>query len=141
MPPPESLGALPFMIVRLEIVTVLAEAMWNTRLMALPFTARLAAPGPEMVMLLFTTSSPLVNPMVPVTAKLIVSPSFTMASALRSEPGPLSLMLVTVMVSLRAVSATAQNNATQIAAELMFWVILIFIWLLLAGDCSLIPTD
>jgi hypothetical protein len=45
--------------------------------------------------------SPLVKPIVPVTAKLIVSPSFASASAWRNEPAPLSLVLVTVIVSAR----------------------------------------
>ena len=49
-------------------------------------------------MLLLTKSSPDVSPMVPVTAKVIVSPSLAIASALRSEPGPLSLVFVTVMI-------------------------------------------
>src|SRR5437660_11211935 len=51
-----------------------------------------------MMTLLFTSSSPLVRVIVPVTANVIVSPSFAMVSALRSEPGPLSLVLVTTMV-------------------------------------------
>ena len=35
-------------------------------------------------------------------SKLIVSPSFTLTSAWRSEPGPLSLVLMTVIVSVDA---------------------------------------
>jgi hypothetical protein len=96
--------ALPFVMVNPEMVTVLPEAMWNKRLMALPFTARLAAPGPEMVMLSFTMSSPVVNTIVPVTAKVIVSASFAMARAWRNEPGPLSFVFVTVIGVLVAVA-------------------------------------
>src|SRR5947207_15829568 len=89
------------------------------------------APGPEMVTLLLTKSSPLVNPIVPVTAKVIVSPSFTSASAWRNEPGPVSLVLVTTMMSASAGIATAKSNATAVAADLTSNVILIFIQLLL----------
>ena len=64
------------------MVTVCPEAMWNTRLWLLPFTARFSAPGPEIVMLLATNNSPLVNPIVPVTAKPIVSPSFASSERL-----------------------------------------------------------
>ena len=62
-------------MVRPEMVTVRPEAMWNTRLWLLPFTARFSVPGPEIVTFLATSSSPLVNPIVPVTAKPITSPS------------------------------------------------------------------
>src|SRR5438128_8559599 len=79
-------------------------------------TARRSAPGPLMVMFLLITSSPLVRLMVPVTANAIVSPSFAIASAWRNEPGPLSLVLVTVIVSLRASNATAQSTAEQIVS-------------------------
>ncbi|PYL71148.1 MAG: hypothetical protein DMF26_20010 [Verrucomicrobia bacterium] len=53
---------------------------------------------PLMVTLLSITSSPLVKLMVPLTAKLMVSPSLASASAWRNEPGPLSFRLVTVMM-------------------------------------------
>src|SRR6266699_2591472 len=96
-PPPLPVASNPLVTVKPEIVTV-EPKFSNTRKVALPFTARLAAPGPEMVMLWLTTSSALVRVMVPVTAKLIVSPSFAILSAWRNEPGPLSLVFVTVMV-------------------------------------------
>jgi predicted membrane protein len=54
--------------------------------------------------------------MVPVTAKVIVSPSFAMASAWRNEPGPLSFVLVTVMVAARTCIAIAQSSAKEILA-------------------------
>src|SRR3954467_15198074 len=83
-------------MVRPEMVTVRPEVMWNTRLWLLPLTARLSEPGPEIVMLLITSSSPLVNPIVPVTAKPTTSPSSASSSAWRNEPGPLSFVLVTM---------------------------------------------
>jgi hypothetical protein len=89
--------------------------------------ARLAAPGPEMVILLSTSSSPLVKPMVPVTAKVIVSPSFAMASACRNEPAPLSFVFVTVMVAACTRIATVHISNTAIAADLIVGVILGFI--------------
>jgi hypothetical protein len=52
--------------------------------------------------------------MVPVTAKSIVSPSSASTSACRNEPTPLSLVLVTVIVSAYAES-TAHNNAAVVA--------------------------
>ena len=65
----------------------------------MPFIVRFAAPGPLIVTLLSTTSSPLVSCIVPVTEKLIVSPSFASASAWRNEPAPLSFVFVTVVVA------------------------------------------
>src|SRR6266542_4350902 len=106
-------------MVRPEMVTFLPGPMWNTRLVAFPSTARLAAPGPSIITFLSTGSSPLVNTIVPDTAKVIVSPSFAMASAWRNEPAPLSLVLVTVMVAPCARSATAKNRATAIATGLI----------------------
>ena len=64
----------------------------------LRLTVSTFGPGPEMVMLLLMKSSSLVNPIVPVTANSIVSPSFASVSAWRSEPGPLSFVFVTVMM-------------------------------------------
>jgi hypothetical protein len=77
-------------------------------------------PGPLMVMFLSIASSALVRLMVcPLSAgsKLIVSPSVASASAWRSEPAPLSCVLVTVMVAAYAAIAIAQSSATQIAAQ------------------------
>jgi len=39
------------------------------------------------------------------------------ASAWRSEPGPLSFVLMTVMVAAHAAIAIAQSSATQIAEQ------------------------
>lgn len=59
---------------------------------------RLVSEWVSIVMLLSITSLSLISAIVPVTAKSIVSPSFTSTSAWRNEPGPLSFALVTVMV-------------------------------------------
>src|SRR5438093_11938952 len=80
-------------------------------------TARRFAPGPLMVIFLLITSSALVRLIAPVTAKLIVSLSCASASAWRSEPGPLSFVLVTVMVSARADMPIAQRTTKQIQAR------------------------
>jgi len=68
-------------------------------------------------MFLSIASSSLVRLMVcPLSegSKLIMSLSFASASAWRNEPGPLSFVLMTVMV---AAYAIAQSSATQIAAQ------------------------
>ena len=58
-----------------------------------------------MVMLLVMTSSAVVSVTIFTEgSKLIVSPSWASASAWRSEPGPLSFVLVTVMYVGRPVS-------------------------------------
>ena len=72
-----------------------SDVKYGTLLVAI--YRKVLSTGPEIVMLLSTSSSPAVNPIVPVTAKLIMSPLFASASAWRNEPGPLSSVLVTVM--------------------------------------------
>ena len=64
-----------------------------------------------MVTFLSTNNSPPVRLIVPATAKLMVSPSFALASACRNEPGPLSFVLVTVIVVACAWITTAQQHA------------------------------
>src|SRR5438132_1532494 len=76
-PPPLPVASNPLVTVKPEMVTV-EPKFSNTRNVALPLTARLGAPGPEMVILWLTVSSPVVRVIVPVTAKVIVSPSFAM---------------------------------------------------------------
>ena len=44
----------------------------------------------------------------------LVSPSFASASVWRSEPGPLSFVLMTVMVAAYAAIAIAQSSAKEI---------------------------
>jgi hypothetical protein len=72
-----------------------------------------------MVTLLVTSNSPLVSRMVPVTPDAsIVSPLAALARAARSVPGPLSAVLVTLIVSARLVhgpraAAVAQSNNSR----------------------------
>ena len=69
-------------------------------------------------------SSPLVSVIVwPLSAgsNWIMSPSLAAAIAPRSEPGPLSFMLVTVIVVACAGIATAQTNARQIVSMLLLF--------------------
>src|SRR5258708_4378298 len=70
--------------------------MLNTRLALLPLTVRLAAPGPLMVRFLLMATWPVVSVIVPVTPTLSVLPAQALAIALRNDPGPASLVLVTV---------------------------------------------
>ena len=51
-----------------------------------------------MEIILSTSNSPLVRPIVPVIENMIVYPSPASAKAWRNEPGPLSLVLVTMIV-------------------------------------------
>jgi hypothetical protein len=73
--------------------------MKNTRLELSPLIVSAFAPGPTMLTFLLMTSSPVFSVIVPVTEKLMVSPSAASASALRNEPSPLSLLFDTVIVN------------------------------------------
>src|SRR6266481_2388240 len=116
-PPPAKPGAWPLVMVRLAMVTVLEGAMWNTRLAALPFTARLAEPGPRIVTLLVTSNSPLVSRMVPVTPDaLMVSPLAALARAARSVPAPLSAVLLTVIVICAVARPAGSKQSAAISA-------------------------
>ena len=127
MAPPPLPSATPLVIVNSEMVTIPAKFS-NTRETALPLTARVAAPGPLMVTLWVTCSSPLVRVMVPETpVASMVSPSFAMLSALRNDPEPLSLVFVTTMVVACAEIAAAKSNAAAMVTDLMVAVILFFI--------------
>ena len=128
MAPPPLPSATPLVIVNPEMVTIPAKFS-NTRETALPLTARVAAPGPLMVTLWVTCSSPLVNRMVPETpVASIVSPSLAMLSAWRSEPGPLSFVLVTKMVVAYAGIAVMKSSAVAMTAGLIASVNLFFIF-------------
>ncbi|PYJ29735.1 MAG: hypothetical protein DME80_02550 [Verrucomicrobia bacterium] len=86
-------------------------------------TASKFAPRPLIVMFLVITSSAVVSVTVcPLSAasKLIMSPLFASTSACRNEPGPLSLVLMTVMVAAFAGIATAQSRLTHMAARCVF---------------------
>src|ERR1043166_4374959 len=91
-----------------------------------------------MVMLLVTSSSPLMSVTTPVTVKLIVSPFATLASAVRREPAPLSAVLVTVLVAAwefrlhirlraRARNAPRRNDGAKQGRKLVGG--MVFIWL------------
>ena len=83
-------------------------------------TASNSGPGPLILMFLSITSSKPVRRIVwPLSAgsKSIVSPSLASVSAWRSEPGPLSFVLITVIVFARAGVAIAQSSSTQAAAK------------------------
>src|SRR5882724_4642064 len=82
-----------------EIATV--AAISNTLEELFPLITRVEAPGPLIIRSWLIKSSPLVSVMIAgkvIWAKLIVSPGEAFAIASRSEPGPLSDVLVTVMV-------------------------------------------
>jgi len=70
-----------------------------------------------MVTRLSITRPPPVKTIVPVTAKAIVSPSLASTSACRSEPGPLSFVLMTAIVAACAGIANTQRNSAPIIAE------------------------
>src|SRR5262249_39637912 len=90
------------------------------------------APGPEMVMLSFTSNSPLVSVIVPLKAasKLIESPSFASASAWRNEPALLSFVFITVIVAAKAIctletaahSNVKKNGIRELILEPRFFI-------------------
>ena len=85
----------------------------------LPSTARTSAPGPLIVTFVRTSNSPLVSVMAPeIPVALMVSPLFAIASACRNDPGPLSSVLVTVMIVASAGMVAAHNSAMQATADL-----------------------
>src|SRR5262249_30292746 len=70
-----------------------------------PLTVRVPAPGPSIVRLGTELAiSPVVRVMVPLTSNVMISPGTAKATALRSEPGPLSFRLVTTEGSERSSS-------------------------------------
>src|SRR5262249_169654 len=98
----------------------------NTRepllpLMALPLMAKRLAPGPEMVRPFLMSSSPLVSVMVwpfRLGSKLMVSPLCADAIAARSDPGPLSLVVVTVLGTQRCSNPSSMGRKRGRAAGL-----------------------
>ena len=111
--------ALPFVIVRAEIVTVLPELMKNIRPAWWPSMDSTLAPGPLIVTLLFTVRWPLVNVMKPLTpaAKTIVSPLFAVAIASRKLPAPLSVVLVTVIVAAHDEESVIERRLEDLLAQ------------------------
>ena len=97
MPAPNVPGC-PFAIVRFEIVVLTLPAISKMRkLPALRSTVNKFAPGPLIVRDLLINSSPLVRliGLTTLGAKVIVSPPQALAIMKRSEPDPVSLLLVT----------------------------------------------
>ncbi len=83
------------------MVTAFPSLMSNTREVSLPLTASLSAPGPSMSRLFLISSWSLISVMVwplRLEAKTMVSPSLALLIVSRSEPAPLSRVLVTVRV-------------------------------------------
>src|SRR5215471_11492714 len=78
-----------------------------------PSRARLVVPGPLMVRLVLI-SRLLASVMVPPTLKLITSPGCAFVTASRSDPGPLSFVLVTLML---AAYAREVNNTKHTSRE------------------------
>src|SRR5262249_5882678 len=113
-------AALPLAIVSLSMVTVAPALTVKTRLAPLPLTVNLLAPRPSMVTLVVTLSGPVISLIVAplrLLSKRIVSPLPAEPRAARSEPGPLSPALVTViglgtMRSSRAVSRGTKGCGT-----------------------------
>src|SRR5436190_807386 len=103
MPPPPSLLLLPVAelpeIVELVIVTV-PKALAMPPPGALRRTVNKFAPGPRIVIALLINNASLVRliGLTTLEAKVIVSPLQALAKMKRSEPGPLSLLLVTMVL-------------------------------------------
>lgn len=95
----------PFAKVIPEIVAVTPDPTTNIRFALLPLIVRLDAPGPVIVRFVLMPRV-LSSVIVPVTPKIIVSPEEALTIALRSDPGPLSFVLVTVIVAPNAGETT-----------------------------------
>src|SRR5437667_5015404 len=83
----------------------------------LRWITRLLAPGPRIVRSLSIANSPLVNVMRPLTAKVTVSPEAALAMAWRSEPDPLSAVVVTVAAhphGKRSIAMMAKTNGIDL---------------------------
>jgi hypothetical protein len=101
-----------------EIVAATPELMEKTSTVLLPLIARLDAPGP-LIVTFVPIVSVLASVTVPVIPKLMVSPGLAVAIAFLREPGPLSLLVVTVMVLPKAgAAAKAVSNTNPIHAAL-----------------------
>src|SRR2546423_8059955 len=102
MAPPKS--AFPLAMVSLEMVLKPPEVIWKIPKLvlaaALRCTVNKFAPGPLIVIALLINNASLVRliGLITLEAKVIVSPSQALAKMERSEPGPLSLLLVTTVL-------------------------------------------
>src|SRR6478672_8246302 len=139
MPPPYRPEAEPLTMLKPEISALAPSLTWKTRLAWLASTAKLFGPGPLMLTILFTTSSPLASVIVcPLSeeSKLIASSLWASASACRNEPGPLSRLLVTVMVAASALGkpsrvpaiASAENNLRRYCLRFGRCFIRLLVW-------------
>ena len=114
MPPPEPAvppgvsTPSPPVTVTPEIDTV-PPVMSNTRLWPVPLIVVCRAPAPVIVTLLLTTICPLVKNTVN-AGTVIISPGLAAATAARSDPGPLSLPLVTATVAACADAPTRNSD-------------------------------
>jgi hypothetical protein len=79
-----------------SISAVTPESIWNTRTVLRPLTASMSAPGPLIVRLLLISSVDESVIVPEAWTMIVVANEFWIAS--RSEPGPESLVLVTVYV-------------------------------------------
>ena len=80
VPPKLSIPSAPFLMVRPEIVAVATRQRKQIE-SGMPTIESWSAPGPEIVTFLATPSAPLVSVIVPLTAKVILSPSCATVSA------------------------------------------------------------
>ena len=118
MPPPRPSATRPLAMVRPAMVTVAPPWMSKTRLVLWPLTVSWPALGHSMSRLLLMTSSPLVSVMVwpaSLPAKWMVSPLWAAAISARSEPEPLSRLLVTVSVLSSRRSSSASSRGRNLA--------------------------
>ena len=121
--PPNPLATLPILLppakVIADTVSVVLE-LDRTRDALLPDTVNKAAPGPVMVMLRATTSSPLLKVIVRGTpkntgSKVMVLPTQASAMAWRSEPAPASAALATTGLVMQSVRLVSANDAVPLA--------------------------
>ncbi len=87
----------------------------NTPLVPPPLTVSSPAPGPTIWRFLLMSSAPLVSVIVWPSSfeeNWIVAPSLALMSAWRSEPAPLSLVFVTVIVLKSVLPSSASARGT-----------------------------
>ena len=117
-------GAKPFWMVSAERLTTAPAATSNTRELLLPETAMpLDSADASMVMLFESVIWPPVSVTVwpdRPAAKLTVSPGLALAMRVRSVPGPLSAVLVTVNMAARDDGARARVARIKLACSRHF---------------------
>jgi hypothetical protein len=98
IPPPPLAFPKPLVMVKPEMVTFDAK-LSNTREVALPSNARLAAPGPLVVTFLVIGNSPLVSTIVPDTLVASIVSAAELVKQSRRLPAPTSFVFDTVQVA------------------------------------------